>query len=47
MELMKVALHFLTRCLRYEVPEQDLQIDRSRQPALPKSRFLISKARLI
>jgi len=42
-ELMKVALQFLARDLTYEVPEQDLQVDRSRMPALPRSRFVISR----
>lgn len=43
LELMKVAVEFLACRLRYDVPEQDLRIDRSRLPAIPQSRFLISK----
>lgn len=44
-ELMKVALTFLAKHLTYDVPEQDLRIDRSRLPALPQSRFMMSKVR--
>lgn len=40
-ELMKVAAQFLTGRLAYEVPPQDLRIERSRLPALPRSRFVI------
>jgi fatty-acid peroxygenase len=40
-ELMKVATDFLARRIRCEVPEQDLQIDASRLPALPRSRFVL------
>lgn len=35
--LMRQAAAFLTREMRYEVPEQDLSIDLSRMPARPKS----------
>lgn len=45
-QLMKVALHFLVGSLRYKVPEQDMQIDRSRLPALPRSRFILSDIKL-
>jgi fatty-acid peroxygenase len=45
MELMRVALDFLVNRIRYEVPEQDLEIDCSRLPALPGSRFIIVKVR--
>lgn len=41
-DLMKAALVFLTKHMKYEVPEQDLRIDYSRMPALPRSRFVIS-----
>lgn len=44
-ELMKVAVGLLARGMAYEVPEQDLRIDRSRLPALPRSRFVISHVR--
>ncbi|CEJ16010.1 Fatty-acid peroxygenase [bacterium YEK0313] len=41
-ELMKLTADFLTRSMSYEVPQQDLGIDWSRLPALPRSRFVIS-----
>lgn len=41
-ELMKQATVMLTRQLRYDVPEQDLRIEWSRMPALPRSRFVVS-----
>lgn len=44
-ELMKVASDVLTKRIKYDVPEQDLWIDRSRLPALPHSRFIISNVR--
>jgi fatty-acid peroxygenase len=44
-ELMKVALSFLAGSLSYDVPEQDLRINLSRLPALPRSRFVISSVR--
>jgi fatty-acid peroxygenase len=37
------ALEWLVRRMRYEVPPQDLSIDRSRMPALPRSRFAMSR----
>ena len=40
-ELMKVAVDFLARRIAYDVPDQDLRIDRARLPALPRSRFVI------
>jgi fatty-acid peroxygenase len=44
-ELMQSALRFLLRGIRYEVPQQDLEIDYSRLPALPRSRFMIRHVR--
>lgn len=44
-ELMKIGTDFLTNRLAYDVPEQDLRIDRSRVPALPGSRFIITNVR--
>lgn len=41
-ELTKVALRFLTQKIRYDVPAQDLQIETSRLPAVPQSRFVIT-----
>lgn len=43
--LMKLALEFLTRHMRYHVPAQDLAIDYTRLPALPRSRFVIRNVR--
>ena len=43
-ELMRRGLHFLLYELDYTVPDQDLRIDRTRLPALPRSRFLITEA---
>lgn len=44
-ELMKVALDVLARGIKYDLPEQDLRIDFSRLPALPRSRLVISNVR--
>lgn len=44
-ELMTVALSVLAGRLAYDVPDQDLRIDRSRLPALPRSRFVIGNVR--
>jgi len=41
-ELMKMAVHFLTENISYTVPGQDLLLQQNRLPALPKSRFVIS-----
>ncbi|WP_262030861.1 cytochrome P450 [Microvirga sp. Mcv34] len=45
-ELMKVAVGVLARDMAYDVPEQDLRIDRARLPALPRSGFVMSNIRL-
>lgn len=45
-ELMKRAVTLLTMAMDYDVPEQDLRVDLSRMPAIPKSRFVITNARL-
>ena len=39
--LMKRAVRLLTTGMHYDVPPQDLRIDLSRLPAVPKSRFVI------
>ncbi|UOF02907.1 cytochrome P450 [Bdellovibrio reynosensis] len=39
--LMKVALEFFALRMKYEVPPQNLDIDRKRMPAIPKSRLVI------
>lgn len=44
-ELMKVALDMLAKRLNYDVPEQDLWVDYSRLPALPRSRLVIKNVR--
>lgn len=41
--LMRTAVKMLTSGIRYAVPEQDLTIDLRRIPALPRSRFIISR----
>ncbi|MBW3632197.1 MAG: cytochrome P450 [Chloroflexi bacterium] len=46
-ELMKGAVRQLTTAMEYEVPLQDLSIDLSRMPAIPKSRFVIGNVRQI
>lgn len=43
--LMKVALRQLTGAMEYRVPAQDLRIDLSRMPALPRSGFVIDQVR--
>lgn len=45
-ELMKVAVVFLSKSLQYNVPGQNLRIHLSRIPALPSSRFVIRNVRL-
>lgn len=44
--LMKMALRVLKRRIAYEVPSQDLRLDRTRMPALPISRFLLGDIRI-
>ena len=44
-EIMKVTVDFLVRRIVYDVPAQDLRIELSRLPALPRSRFVISNVR--
>lgn len=44
-DLMRQAVDILTRGFQYDVPEQDLRIDFSRLPALPRSRFVIRNVR--
>lgn len=40
-ELMALAVDYLVNRLRYRVPQQDLWLDKTRLPALPRSRMLI------
>ncbi|HET8728274.1 MAG TPA: cytochrome P450, partial [Alphaproteobacteria bacterium] len=44
-ELMKRAVGLLTTAMRYDVPDQDLQINLTRIPAIPNSRFVIRNVR--
>jgi len=46
-EMMKGALWFLTERLSYELPQQDLGIDRQRLPALPRDHFVIRSVSLV
>jgi fatty-acid peroxygenase len=45
-ELMKTGLRLLTDELAYEVPPQDLTVDDTRLPALPRSHFVMRNVRL-
>ena len=45
--LMKEAVRLLVREMRYGVPDQDLSIDLSRMPAMPRSGFRIAGVRKI
>ena len=44
-EIMRRAVRLLATAMRYEVPEQDLRVDLSRMPAVPRSRFVIANVR--
>jgi len=46
-EQMKAVIRVMVREMSYEVPSQDLHIDLSRIPALPNSRFIVSKVKLL
>lgn len=43
--LTRDAVDFLTSRLEYRVPDQDLSVDLSRMPAIPKSGFVIDRVR--
>lgn len=45
--MMKTAVNLLTKSIQYEVPDQNLQIDLSRIPAIPESRFIIKNVQLL
>lgn len=45
-ELLKVSMAFLAKCLEYEVPLQDLSYRLNRIPAIPKSRFIMTRVRI-
>lgn len=40
-ELIKKGVQFLVHNLQYDVPKQNLNVDLSRMPAIPESRFII------
>jgi fatty-acid peroxygenase len=42
-ELLKVAVRFLTTNIRYEVPAQDLRVPMNRMPSRPASGFVMEK----
>ncbi|MBM9595136.1 cytochrome P450 [Roseitranquillus sediminis] len=44
-ELMKASCEFLANSMDYDMPDQDLEIDTRRLPAMPKSRFVMSNVR--
>lgn len=44
-ELVKAAVRQLVSGMRYDVPPQDLSVDLSQMPAIPRSRFVISDVR--
>jgi fatty-acid peroxygenase len=46
-ELLKVASKFLANNIRYDLPDQDLEIDFRRVPALPRSKFIIGNIRAL
>ncbi|HYX35988.1 MAG TPA: cytochrome P450 [Oligoflexus sp.] len=46
-ELLKRASHLLTNVMEYAVPAQDLAIDFSKLPAVPKSRFVMKNIRRV
>jgi fatty-acid peroxygenase len=46
-ELMKTATRFLTRDLEYQIPPQDLTIDFTRLPALPRSHVVMEHVKLL
>lgn len=43
LELMRRSIFWLTQRMRYDVPEQDLVLEMTRLPALPRSKFVISR----
>lgn len=45
-ELMKVATQFLVDRISYDVPPQNLEINFTRLPAIPRDRFIMENVRL-
>jgi fatty-acid peroxygenase len=46
-ELIKMTARFLTQEVQYDVPAQDLEIDFTRLPALPKSKFRVENVHVM
>jgi fatty-acid peroxygenase len=44
-EITKAAVKFLTEDIRYDLPPQDLSLEMTHMPALPRSRFVIRNVR--
>lgn len=44
-ELVKTAVRLLITAMLYDVPEQNLQLDLSKMPAIPESRFVIKNVK--
>jgi fatty-acid peroxygenase len=47
LSVLEQAMNFLARRLRYDVPPQDLSVDLTRMPTLPRSGFLMRNVRLL
>jgi fatty-acid peroxygenase len=47
LEIMRRVIGLLAREMQYDVPRQDLRIDMSRMPAVPRSRFVMSNVRMV
>jgi len=46
-ELMKRAAFLLAACMRYDLPPQDLSVDRSRIPAIPASGYRLANIHMV
>ena len=44
-EITMAAVRFLTEDIRFEVPPQDLSLEMTHMPALPRSRFVMRNVR--
>ncbi len=44
-EITKAAIRFLTEDIQFDVPQQDLSLEMTHMPALPRSRFVIRNVR--
>jgi fatty-acid peroxygenase len=47
LDMMKQAVRMLTKEMRYDVPEQNLNISLRKMPSIPKSRFIMRNVRLV